>query len=74
MTNAAAERGNYLDDLGDSLNNVSMSASNYLSQAKNAAVSFTFPIPDDFTLFLRQGDFTCKMIFREVTALIVVSI
>ena len=40
MRNAAAERGNYLDDLGESLNNVSVSASSYLSQAKNAAVSF----------------------------------
>jgi len=39
MTNATQQRGNYLDDLGESLNNVSMSAANYVSQARNAAVS-----------------------------------
>ncbi len=39
MTSAVAERGNYLEGLEDSLNNVSMSATNYLSQAKNSAVS-----------------------------------
>jgi hypothetical protein len=39
MRNATAERGNYLDTLGDSINNVSISAGNYLSQARNAAVS-----------------------------------
>jgi hypothetical protein len=38
MRQAAAERGNYLDNLGDQLNAVSVSAGNYLSQAKNAAV------------------------------------
>jgi hypothetical protein len=39
LTNAAYERGNYLDNLGESLNNVTMSATNYVSQAKNTAVS-----------------------------------
>jgi hypothetical protein len=38
MTNAAAERGHMLDDLGDQLNNASISAANYLSQARNAAM------------------------------------
>ncbi|WWD20056.1 hypothetical protein CI109_104529 [Kwoniella shandongensis] len=38
MTNTAALRGDYLDTLGDSLNNVSASASQYLSQAKNTAM------------------------------------
>lgn len=42
MRNATAERGNYLDTLGDSINNVSISAGNYLSQARNAAVSNNF--------------------------------
>ena len=39
MRQAAMERGNYLDNLGDQLNSVSVSAGNYLSSAKNAAVS-----------------------------------
>lgn len=38
MTDAAAERGNMLDDLGEQLNNVSVSATNYLTQARNAAM------------------------------------
>jgi syntaxin-binding protein 5 len=38
MTDAAAERGNMLDDLGEQLNNVSVSATNYLTQARNAAI------------------------------------
>lgn len=38
MTNATNERGAYLDDLNDSLNNVSMGVANYLSSAKNAAM------------------------------------
>ena len=40
MTSAAAERGGYLDGLEDGLQNASITASNYLSSAKNAAVSF----------------------------------
>jgi hypothetical protein len=44
MRNATAERGNYLDTLGDSINNVSISAGNYLSQARNAAVSKSFSL------------------------------
>ena len=39
MRAAAQERGNYLDNLGDSLNSVSISAGNYLSSARNTAVS-----------------------------------
>ena len=39
MRNAAEERGNFLDDLGDSLNNMHVSASNYLTSARNTAVS-----------------------------------
>lgn len=38
LRRAAAERGNYLDTLGDQLNNVSVSATNYLTQARNSAV------------------------------------
>ncbi|OCF77713.1 hypothetical protein I204_01711 [Kwoniella mangroviensis CBS 8886] len=38
MTDAANQRGNYLDGLNDSLNNVSASASNYYNQARNAAM------------------------------------
>ncbi|WVR08305.1 hypothetical protein IAU60_005358 [Kwoniella sp. DSM 27419] len=38
MTDAARERGNYLDGLNDSLRDVSMSASNYVAQARNAAM------------------------------------
>ncbi|ORY35002.1 lethal giant larvae like, C-terminal-domain-containing protein [Naematelia encephala] len=38
MTNAANERQNYLDDLGEQLNNVTISAGQYLSQAKNTAM------------------------------------
>lgn len=39
MRNAAVERQGYLDSLGEGINNVSVSAGNYLSQARNAAVS-----------------------------------
>lgn len=38
MTNAVSLRGDVLDMLGESLNNVSMSATQYLGQAKNTAV------------------------------------
>ncbi|OCF31242.1 hypothetical protein I316_07027 [Kwoniella heveanensis BCC8398] len=38
MTDAARERGNYLDGLNDSLRDVSVSASNYYNQARNAAM------------------------------------
>ncbi|WVQ79503.1 hypothetical protein IAT38_001602 [Cryptococcus sp. DSM 104549] len=38
MTNAAQERGNYLDSLGEQLNNVSVSAAAYANQARNAAL------------------------------------
>lgn len=38
MTNAISLRGDVLDMLGESLNNVSTSATQYLGQAKNAAV------------------------------------
>lgn len=44
MRNATLERQGYLDTLGDSLNNVSVSAGNYLSSARNTAVSFFFVI------------------------------
>lgn len=39
MTDAANERGRYLEDLGDQLNAASASAANYLNQARTAAVS-----------------------------------
>jgi hypothetical protein len=39
MRNAALERQGYLDSLGDSLNNVSVSAGSYLASARNTAVS-----------------------------------
>ena len=39
MVDAANERGNYLDDLGETMNQASISAANYLTQARNAAVS-----------------------------------
>jgi len=42
MRAAAQERGNYLDSLGDQLNSVSVSAGNYLSSARNTAVSRRF--------------------------------
>lgn len=38
MTNAISLRGDVLDMLGESLNNASTSAAQYLGQAKNAAV------------------------------------
>jgi len=38
MTNAAQERGSMLDGLTDSLGHVSVSATSYLSQARNAAL------------------------------------
>jgi hypothetical protein len=38
MRNAAEERGTYMDQLNDSLNNVSVSATNYLQQARNQAM------------------------------------
>ncbi|WRT69409.1 uncharacterized protein IL334_006395 [Kwoniella shivajii] len=38
MSDAAYLRGNYLDGLNDSLNTVSASATNYLSQARNTAM------------------------------------
>lgn len=40
MRNAAEERGTYMDQLNDQLNAASVSASNYLQQARNQAVSF----------------------------------
>jgi hypothetical protein len=39
MRNAAEERGTYMDQLNDQLNAASVSASNYLQQARNQAVS-----------------------------------
>jgi hypothetical protein len=39
MRAAADERGTYMDQLNDQLNAVSMSAQNYLEQARNQAVS-----------------------------------
>ncbi|WWC93095.1 uncharacterized protein L201_008060 [Kwoniella dendrophila CBS 6074] len=38
MTDAATQRGNYLDGLNDSLNSVSASASDYYNHARNAAM------------------------------------
>ncbi|EIW71752.1 hypothetical protein TREMEDRAFT_27343 [Tremella mesenterica DSM 1558] len=38
LVHATQERGNYLDDLGEHMNQVSISASNYLSSARNAAM------------------------------------
>ena len=59
MTNAAAERGNYIDELGESLNNATMSASNYLSTARNAAVSPGVSSVDD-NLELIDGPDGCR--------------
>ncbi len=42
MSTAAYLRGTYLDDLGESLNNATISATNYVTQARNTAVSFSF--------------------------------
>jgi syntaxin-binding protein 5 len=39
MTRATEERGSYIDQLGEQMNNASVSASNYLVQARNNAVS-----------------------------------
>jgi len=39
MRSAAEERGSYLDDLGEGLQNATISAGNYLTQARNSAVS-----------------------------------
>ena len=39
MRNAAEQRGTYMDQLNDQLNAASVSASNYLQQARNQAVS-----------------------------------
>lgn len=39
MRAAAEERGTYMDQLNDQLNSVSVSAQNYLEQARNQAVS-----------------------------------
>ena len=49
MTSAASQRGNYLEGLEEGLNNVSVSASTYLSSAKNAAVCLAFFLPTTFT-------------------------
>jgi hypothetical protein len=38
MRNATEERGTYMDQLNDSLNNASVSATNYLQQARNQAM------------------------------------
>ena len=39
MRLATEERGSYIDQLGEQMNNASVSASNYLTQARNNAVS-----------------------------------
>jgi hypothetical protein len=39
MRRATEERGSYIDQLGEQMNNASVSASNYLTQARNNAVS-----------------------------------
>jgi hypothetical protein len=39
MKRATEERGSYIDQLGEQMNNASVSASNYLTQARNNAVS-----------------------------------
>lgn len=39
MRKATEERGTYMDQLGEQMNQASVSASNYLTQAKNNAVS-----------------------------------
>lgn len=38
MRNATEERGTYMDQLNESLNNVSVGATAYLQQAKNQAM------------------------------------
>jgi len=38
MRKATEERGSYIDQLGEQMNNASVSASNYLTQARNNAL------------------------------------
>ena len=44
MRRATEERGTYMDQLGEQMNQASISASNYLTQAKNNAVCCTVPV------------------------------